>query len=86
VKDVLNDDYRPHPTSPRGGIWFTLSPLGELEGGCSYCKLFLAFAAYEDETLAGLIARLVENRIAVALGATNLFHINKIKIKIIKNG
>ena len=40
-----------------------------------YRELLVALAANEDETLAGLVARLVEECICVALGATNLFHL-----------
>ena len=55
VEGVLDDYDRPHPSFPRGGFWIGLFPLGELKGGREFdSELLFAFAANEDETLAGL--------------------------------
>ena len=69
VESILDDDDRAKTLCRFLLLLFFFLWLRQTDG-----KLLVALAANEDETLTWLVTRLVEDCIAVALGATNLLH------------
>ena len=72
VESILDDDDRSDRTFSLRRVFLLFCRGGR---GCLYGKLFAAIATNEDETLARFVARLVENCVAVALGATDFLHL-----------